>query len=71
MDDRAKRIYAGMLRCRLKARRKEHTVRIDSLSYDRIVGLDQQHTQRRAEAIRVKYNNLRRRSETATGIEVF
>jgi len=46
-----------------KKRMPEHTDRIASLSDDRIVALDAQHTQRRVEGIRMKFEQMRKRAE--------
>jgi hypothetical protein len=51
-----------MLRDRLRKRMPEHATRIDSLNDDKIIALDREHTQRRTEAMRAKYENLKEHS---------
>ena len=61
LEGLTKRLYADKLRRDLVRRSPEHSDRINSLSDDRIVTLDQEHTVRRADQIRVKFENMRKR----------
>jgi hypothetical protein len=56
----AKRLYAEKLRKDWLPRCPEHA--------DRLIVLDREHTQRRAEAIRVKYDKMRK--QTGSEVEV-
>ena len=63
MDERAKTIYAGMLRQRLRKRMPEHAETIEMLSDDRIVELDREHQTRKVEVFAAKMVLARKRAE--------
>ena len=65
LEGLAKKLYAEKLRNDLMRRSPEHSDRISSLSDDRIITLDQEHTRLRAEAIRSKFNRMRSRAAGA------
>jgi hypothetical protein len=64
LGERSKKNYAEMLRSKLRTRTREHAERIDSLSDDEIIRQDAQHSQHRVEAVRVKFEAMRRRAHT-------
>ena len=52
MDERATRIYAEMLRTRLKKSMPEHTARLDSLPDEVLIEQERRHTQLRVETFK-------------------